>query len=132
LFADLVNPDDGKLHLPVPKVYYHETGMDASCIVMEDLGHSGFRLNDKRLGMTYEHARLCVVAEATFNALGINAKKRMGVEDYVMANAPLALETLVGGFVGMMDYQIFPGIIAFAKGGVSAALSLGLYTFNMK
>jgi hypothetical protein len=108
---------DGKIHLPVPKVYFHEVGIDAACIVMEDLKHSGFRMNDKRVAMTLEHVRLGVVAEATYAALGINAKKRMGTEKYLLANGQLTPEPFESPpFEMMMNHTIFPSCIGFAKG----------------
>ena len=89
--------------------------MDATCIVMEDLKHSGSRMNDKRFALTLDHV-LCVVAEATFAALGINAKKRMGTEKFILANASLTSEPFDDiQFITIINNTIYPGSLSFAK-----------------
>ncbi|CAG0921086.1 unnamed protein product [Notodromas monacha] len=105
-----------KIRPSFAKLFFQEIGLEASCLVMEDLKEIGFRMNDKRLGMDLAHATLCVRAEAVYAATGFNAKQRMGNEQYLLRNAPLLLEVFSKNFEQMMDNAIFPGTITFAKG----------------
>ncbi|CAG0922184.1 unnamed protein product [Notodromas monacha] len=105
-----------KIRPPFPKIYFCETGLDASCIVMEDLKHSGFKLNDKMRGMDLAHALLCAQGEAILAATAFNAKQRVGVEQYMLDNAPLLLNPLTNHFGVMLDTQVYPGLISFAEG----------------
>ncbi|CAG0921085.1 unnamed protein product [Notodromas monacha] len=104
-----------KIRPSFAKLFFQEIGLEASCLVMEDLKEIGFRMNDKRLGMDLAHATLCVRAEAVHAATGFNAKQRMGIEQYLLRNAPLVVEVYDKNFGQIMDVQIFPGTIAFAK-----------------